>query len=91
MPDELSEIRQFVAVHTGGADIADDQDIFAAGYVNSLFVVQAVMWLERTFDLSIQGADLHLDNIRSIKRMGAFVAARRHDASPGVAAPAGPR
>lgn len=90
MPDELSEIRQFVATHTGGADIADEQDIFAAGYVNSLFVVQVVMWLERTFGLSIQGSDLDLENFRSIERIGAFVAARRQDAVSGAPAPAGP-
>lgn len=75
--DDHAAVRDFVTRHVGGAEVTDDEDIFAAGYVNSLFAVQLVMWIERTFDVAMTGADLDLDHLRSIARITRFVASRR--------------
>ncbi|MGW3962964.1 acyl carrier protein [Amycolatopsis sp. NPDC005003] len=78
MPDEdRAVIRDFVTRHVGGAEVTDDEDIFASGYVNSLFAVQLVMWIERTFDVAMTGTDLDLAHLRSIDRITRFVASRR--------------
>ncbi|MDH6118957.1 phosphopantetheine-binding protein [Kitasatospora sp. GAS204B] len=77
MADDIIAIRSFVAAGVGGAEVADDQDIFAGGYVNSLFAVQLVMWLERQFGIFAQGTDLDLGNFLSVERICAFVAAKR--------------
>jgi methoxymalonate biosynthesis acyl carrier protein len=77
MNDERDTIRAFVARHTGGAAITDDLDIFAGGLVSSLFAVQIVMWVERTFELPVHSEDLDMGNIRSIDAIATFVARKR--------------
>lgn len=74
-------IRRFVLRHTDGLPVEDDEDLFDAGYVNSLFAVQLVMWIEQTFALAIRQEELMLDNLRSVDAVAVFVAARTAPAS----------
>ncbi len=67
------QIRQFLTSHFSASDLADHTDIFAAGYVNSLFGLQLVLFIERTFDLSVVNEDLDLSNFRSVDALTAFV------------------
>ncbi|MEV4847858.1 phosphopantetheine-binding protein [Micromonospora matsumotoense] len=69
-PQEL--IEGFLKQHTKISWQAD-QDIFAIGAVSSLFAMQLVVFLERTFGVSIGGADLRLDNFRTIATMLSLV------------------
>ncbi|WP_327682132.1 acyl carrier protein [Kitasatospora sp. NBC_00458] len=54
-------------------------DLFAAGGLSSLFAMELVVHLEKTFGISIGGADLRLDNFRTVRQMGELV--RRLQAS----------
>lgn len=49
--------------------IGDDDDIFALGFVNSLFAMQLVMFLEKEFALELTNDDLDLDHFRTINRI----------------------
>ncbi|MBN1040264.1 acyl carrier protein [Clostridium botulinum] len=46
--------------------IEDDEDIFELGFVNSLFAMQLVMFIEKEFGVSISNEDLDLKNFRTI-------------------------
>ncbi|MEU5753708.1 acyl carrier protein [Streptomyces sp. NPDC047829] len=46
-----------------------DQDLFAVGGMSSLFAMQLVVHLEKTYSLVISGADLMLDNFRTVDAM----------------------
>jgi acyl carrier protein len=70
--DRTAQIRQFLAEHIA-EPVADEDDIFALGLVNSMFVVQLVAFLEETFDLQIDGEDLVFENFRSVKDIDALV------------------
>lgn len=72
----LELIRQFVQRNTDGLPIDDDEDIFDTGYANSLFAVQLVMWLERTFGLTVQRSELMRDQLRSVCAIAEFVRSR---------------
>ncbi|MER7006048.1 acyl carrier protein [Dactylosporangium sp. NPDC000555] len=48
-------------------------DLFAAGGLSSLFAMQLVVHLEQTHGISIRGADLRLDNFRTVASMVALV------------------
>jgi acyl carrier protein len=76
----VSVIRQYVLAHVNGIDVADEEDIFAAGYVNSLFAVQLVLWVEQTFRVPMSSEDLHVENFRTIAAIAAFVDERRSTA-----------
>ena len=51
----------------------DDQDIFASGFVNSMFAMQLVQFIEQQFGFDIEADDLDLDNFRSIDAMTRFI------------------
>ncbi|GJD51398.1 hypothetical protein OPKNFCMD_4152 [Methylobacterium crusticola] len=60
-----------------GRAIGADDDIFEAGFGNSLFAMQLVAFVERTFGIEIDGEDLDIDNFRSVTRVAALVARKR--------------
>lgn len=50
-----------------------DEDLFEAGILDSMVLVELLLQLEQTFGLSISIADLDLDNIRTIRRIAELV------------------
>ncbi|MFC9486641.1 phosphopantetheine-binding protein [Streptomyces hydrogenans] len=66
-------IREFLDGHLLGLEVEDSEDLFAAGLVNSLFAVQLVMWVERTYSLQVTGEDLAFINFRSVDAIAEFV------------------
>jgi methoxymalonate biosynthesis acyl carrier protein len=68
-----SSLRQFMARSFEGRTIADDDDIFAAGFANSLFAMQLLAFVEREFGVEIGSEDLDMDNFRSVQAIAALV------------------
>lgn len=54
-------------------DLTVDTDLMAAGYVNSLFALEIVMYLEKTFHIRLKGKDITKENFRTIAEMAALV------------------
>ncbi|WAP60342.1 acyl carrier protein [Streptomyces sp. S465] len=50
-----------------------DRDLFAEGGLTSLFAMELVVYLEKTFDVTIAGPDLQLANFRTVESMVALV------------------
>ncbi|MFF8911600.1 acyl carrier protein [Streptomyces olivaceoviridis] len=48
-------------------------DIFATGGLSSLFAMELVVHLEKTFGISIGGADMRLENFRTVDSMVGLV------------------
>ncbi|HEY3757279.1 MAG TPA: phosphopantetheine-binding protein [Opitutaceae bacterium] len=74
-------IRQFIhsAINLDG--VKDDDNLFAAGIVNSLFAVQLTTFVETRFGLELGMEDLDIENFKSIAATAAFVA-RKAAAAP---------
>lgn len=66
-------IRNFFQQHISADDITDDSDIFALGYVNSLFAMQIVNFIEKQFNMALENKDLNVDNFRSINNISALI------------------
>jgi methoxymalonate biosynthesis acyl carrier protein len=73
MSEYVGPIRAFIAHHTNGLSLDDDDDIFATGYVNSLFAVQLVMWIERTFGTPVASEDLDISNFHTVGAIIRFI------------------
>ncbi len=67
------QLRGFLARHIGGRDIGDDEQIFAAGFVNSMFAMQLVLFLEKHFKIAIANEDLDLKNFQTINAMAGLI------------------
>ncbi|WP_063727838.1 acyl carrier protein [Streptomyces sp. RTd22] len=59
------------------------QDLFASGLVSSMFAMELVVHLEQNYEVAIVGADLKLDNFRTVRQMTELVL-RLRDASAAV-------
>ena len=70
-----------MAVHFKNYELQDDDDIFSLGFVNSLFAMQLVMFVEKEFQLKVQDDDLLIDNFRSVNAVMDLVTKRgyRHE------------
>ncbi len=71
--DIKTEIRQFLAKFFQNYNLRDDEDIFALGFVNSLFAMQLVLFVEQTFHITVENEDLDLANFRTINALNDFV------------------
>ena len=51
----------------------DEDDLFESGIVNSLFAVQLMTFLEKTFSIEVGMDDLDIENFKSVNATTAFV------------------
>ncbi|MEV0201452.1 acyl carrier protein [Nonomuraea sp. NPDC050691] len=83
MTDTQGQILGFVRDRYPQAEITESQDIFALGFVNSLFAMELVMFVEKTFGVTIPNEELRIDNFRTATSMSELVT--RLLAEPAVA------
>ncbi|HEU0014922.1 MAG TPA: phosphopantetheine-binding protein [Longimicrobium sp.] len=70
-------IREFVSRFFRGHELGGDEDMFATGYVNSMFAMQLVQFVEGEFGITVESDDLEIDNFRSINAIAALVERKR--------------
>jgi acyl carrier protein len=68
------KIADYLARFFPGHALREDEDIFSLGFVNSMFAMQLVTFVEQTFGITIENEDLELDNFRSIQALSNLVA-----------------
>lgn len=71
--DTRQQIREFVSRFVRGHELGDGDDIFATGFVNSMFAMQLVQFVETTFGITVESDDLEIDNFRSIDAIAGLV------------------
>ena len=71
--DVKPQIKQFLARFFKDYNLQDDEDIFSLGFVNSLFAMQLVMFVEQTFQIAIADEDLNIDNFRTINALADLI------------------
>lgn len=66
-------IRRFVLRSVNIAELDDDDDLFESGLVNSLFAVQLMTFIEKTFAIEVDADDLDIRNFKSLNAATQFV------------------
>lgn len=78
METELKQqIRTFLAKYFKDYDLQDDEDIFSLGFVNSLFAMQIVLFVEDQLGITLANEDLQLDNFRTINAMAVLIMSKK--------------
>lgn len=75
--DLKQEIRTFLSQFFRSDDLKDDEDIFASGYVNSLFVMQLILFVEKDLSVVVEDEDLEFANFRTVNAIASFVRRKR--------------
>ena len=66
-------ISTFITNATNLSDLGEDDHLFETGVLNSLFAVQLMTFIEKTFQIEVGKDDLDIDNFKSIRATTAFV------------------
>jgi acyl carrier protein len=72
-----TKVRDFIMTAGRLRALADDEDIFRAGFVNSLFAMQLLTYVESEFAIEVDNDELSLDTFRSVDAISALVAGKR--------------
>jgi len=66
-------VRSFILSSIALPKLGDDDDLFESGIVNSLFAVQLMTYIEKTFAIEVGMDDLDIENFKSLNATTAFV------------------
>ena len=66
-------VRRFILSSIHIPDLRDDDDLFELGIANSLFAVQLMTFIEKTYSLEVEMEDLDIENFKSLSASTAFV------------------
>lgn len=77
-------IHSFLSRFFRGYALKDDEDIFSLGFVNSLFAMKLVTFIEAEFETRVEQSDLDIDNFRTVNAMVAFIQRRREEKASGA-------
>lgn len=62
---------------------SNEADLFQARILDSLLLVELIMYIEEEFSVRTDLDDLEMENFISISRMAQFIASKRHEAEAG--------
>lgn len=68
-----ARISQYLGRFFPVQDLKDDDDLFALGFVNSMFAIQLVSFVEHEFGIEVENEDLEMVNFSSLGGLEAFV------------------
>ena len=72
-----AKIRAFILASINLPDLTDDDNLFESGIVNSLFAVELMTFLEKTFRIEVGPDDLDIANFQSIEASAEFVTRKK--------------
>jgi methoxymalonate biosynthesis acyl carrier protein len=67
------QIIAFIKGRYPQAEISESEDIFQLGFINSLFAMELVMFVEKSFGVTIPNEELRIDNFRTANSMSDLV------------------
>ena len=68
-----SKIAGFLSLHVRKSGLTEEDNIFESGFVNSLFAMQLVLFVEKEYDITVEDEDLEITNFQSIATITNFV------------------
>jgi acyl carrier protein len=71
--DITARVKTFLARVIPDHELGDEEDIFAAGYVNSLFAMQLVLFVEKEFHIAVEQVDMVIENFRTVGAIARLV------------------
>lgn len=69
----LNEIKNFLGDHISLEELKFDEDIFKTGYVNSLFAMKLVQFVEVNFNIKVENEDLEITNFNTVDNLTNFI------------------
>ncbi len=71
-------IKENMAIIDGLAVLNDTDNIFELGFVDSMFAMQLVCFVESEFDIKVDNEDLDISNFNSVHNIAIFLEKKQH-------------
>ncbi|HDX9634238.1 acyl carrier protein [Bacillus cereus group sp. MYBK108-2] len=68
-----SEVRFFITKFFGKENFNDSDNLSELGFVNSLFAMQLIMFVEKKFDIRIENEEMDFKNFNSVEAIANLV------------------
>ncbi len=75
--DIRSLIKSNMAVFDDEAVFSDDDNIFKLGFVNSMFAMKIVNFIEQQYQIEVSDEDLDIKNFSSVNKIASFVKSKQ--------------
>ena len=72
MEEKKVRIKSFFSCFFDTGKLRDDDDIFQLGFVNSMFAMQLVAFMEKEFGIAVEDEDLDIENFNSVNALARF-------------------
>jgi len=72
-PAVRETVRRFILSSIAVTGLDDEANLFESGIVNSLFAVQLMTFIEKTYGIEVGIEDLDIENFKSVNATTAFV------------------
>jgi acyl carrier protein len=72
-------VRDFILGSITIPELDDDDNLFESGLANSLFAVQLMTFIEKTFAIEVGMEDLDIENFKSLNAMTALVLKKKNE------------
>ncbi|MFN6559099.1 MAG: acyl carrier protein [Nostoc sp. ChiSLP01] len=82
MQEIQKKIKEFLSRFFRNHDLQLDEDIFALGFVNSMFAMQLVLFIEQEFQITIENEDLDFANFKTINAMTRLIEGKTNLVTP---------
>jgi len=66
-----------------GVELTETTDLLGEWFVDSLGIIETVLYLEKTFGMDIRRADINGDNFRNLATLSDFIVNRLEQTSTG--------
>jgi acyl carrier protein len=70
-------VRSIISELGDGADVTDNQDVFATGVISSLCLLELICCIEDTFGIVVSQRDVFDGHLRSVDSLVQFVTERQ--------------
>lgn len=70
-------IESNLKIFDSDVEFSDDDHIFRKGFVDSLFAVKLLAYLEQEFNIKIGNEDLNIENFHSVNKIISFVESKQ--------------
>lgn len=79
MENTKQKIGDFLKKFIREGELNDDDDIFAAGLVYSLFAMQLIIFVEETFDIVVDLNDMDISQFNTINLISEYIERIKND------------
>lgn len=80
--DTHAKVRRFIEDHLvifgEKVKLGDDDDIFQLGYVNSLFAMQLLLFVESEFSIVVEDEDMEIANFSTVNNIVKLINEKMH-------------